>query len=419
VSPYASAVDAARLPVQDGTGEAGWVARWSAIALAAITLTLLVATVPLANSAGMHSTVGLSFLFTMIAFVVVGVVLTRTRPRNPIGWTMLAGAFFGGMTAVAGPYVVDAYRLHHHLPLAPVAVLFQPSWAPAIFLTALAIMLFPDGALPSGRWRWAVGFVAVVGAVWMLGAFAIAAETIYLHQVVIEPSGDLTRIDHPTSGWAWWSTVQGLFFLSFLVVLLLWLVSRVPAYRAASGERREQLKWLIAGGSVACIGVVLSVVLSDRSGLLGTVSSFAIIGLLGIPISIGVGVTKYRLYDIDRLISRTVSYTLLTGALLAVFVGVVLLTTRVLPFSSPVGVATSTLAVAALFSRLRLRLQRLVDSRFNRGRYDAEALVAEFSARLRNAVDPDTVRHGLLETAAAAVEPTHLSLWLRDDFTSR
>jgi hypothetical protein len=300
-------VDAARLPLRDGAPAAGPVARWSAIVLAAVTLALLIITVPLANSAGMHSAVGLGFVLTLIAFVVVGVVLTRTRPRNPIGWTMLAGALFGAMTAVAGPYVVDTYRLHHHLPLAPVAVLFQPSWAPAIFLTAIAIMLFPDGALPSGRWRWAMGFVAVVGAAWMLGAYGIAAEAIFQHQVVIEPSGDLSRIDHPTSGWAWWSTVQGIFFLSFLVVLLLWLVSRVPAYRAASGERREQLKWLICGGSVACIGVVLSVVLTGKGGVLGTIGSVAIIGLLGIPIAIGVGVTKYRLYDIDRLISRTLS----------------------------------------------------------------------------------------------------------------
>jgi hypothetical protein len=102
-----------------------------------------------------------------------------------------------------------------------------------------------------------------------------------------------------------------------------------------------------------------------------------------------------------------------------VFVGVVLLTTRVLPFSSPVGVTASTLAVAALFGRLRTRLQRLVDSRFNRGRYDAEALVAEFSAHLRNAVDLDTVRRGLLETTGKAVEPSYVTVWLRDDVTSR
>jgi hypothetical protein len=408
-------VDAARLPARDGTREAGRAVRWLALALGAVTVALVFVTLPLANAAGMHSTVGSSFVLTLIAFVIVGVVLTRSRPRNPIGWVMLAGALFGGLTTLAGPYVVYSYRLHHHLPLAPVAVMFQPSWAPTILLCALGIMLFPDGALPPGIWRWAVGWVGLVGGLWMIGAFAIAGQAIYEHRVVIEATGDLSQIDHPTSGWAWWSDVQGVFFLSFLVVLLLWLLSRVPAYRAASGERREQLKWLICGGSLACIGIVVSVVLSDNTGVLGAVGHVAILGLLGIPISLGVGVTKYRLYDIDRLISRTLSYTLLTGALLAVFAGVVLLTTRVLPFSSPVGVAASTLAVAALFGRLRVRLQRLVDSRFNRARYDAEALVGAFGASLRNAVDLDTVRGGLIDTVTQAVEPAYVSVWLRED----
>jgi hypothetical protein len=319
------------------------------------------------------------------------------------------------VTSIAGPYLIDAYRLHRHLPLAPLAALAQPAWAPAILLLALVLVLFPDGAPPSGRWRWPSGAFVLLGVVWMLGAFGIAADTIAFHHVVIEPSGDLYRIDHPTGVWAWWSVVQTVWFIALLLFGLGWLVSRVPAYRAATGERRQQLKWMICGGTFACIGIVVSVVLSGQPGVLGSISTVAILGLLGIPISIGVGVTKYRLYDIDRLISRTLSYTLLTGTLLAVFAGIVLLTTRVLPFSSPVGVAASTLAVAALFGRLRIRLQRVVDRRFNRGRYDAEALVAEFSARLRNAVDLDTVSHGLRETARGAFEPRHVSVWLRDD----
>jgi hypothetical protein len=278
-------------------------------------------------------------------------------------------------------------------------------------------MLFPDGELPSGLWRWPVGGLAVVAGVWMIGAFAIAGEAIALDQVVVEPSGDLYRIDHPTSAWAWWSVVQAVFFLGLLFVGLLWLVSRVPAYRKSSGERRQQLKWLIFGGSIACLGGVLSVFLSSSSGLLGLIGSFAIIGVLGVPISVGIGITKYRLYEIDRLVSRTLSYTLLTGALVTLFAGFVLLTTRVLPFSSPVGVAASTLAVAAMFTPLRARLQRLVDRRFNRDRYDAEALVAAFGAGLRNAVDLDTIRRDLLETTSHAVQPAHITVWLAGDHT--
>ena len=124
-------------------------------------------------------------------------------------------------------------------------------------------------------------------------------------------------------------------------------------------------------------------------------------------------ILRFRLYEIDRLISRTLSYALLTGLLVGVFGGVVLLTTRVLPFSSPVAVAVSTLAAAALFNPLRRRVQRLVDHRFNRARYDRDALVARFAARLRDAVDSDTVVAELAGAAASSVEPAHISVWVR------
>lgn len=385
----------------------------TAYVLAALTALLMIAVVPLSNKAKLHSSVGAGFLLVLVGFLVVGLMLVRQRPRNPIGWSMLLTAFFGALTGAAGPYAVAAYRLHDHLPLPQVAVILQPAWAPAIFFLALAVMLFPDGSLPSGRWRWAMGTVAAVGAVWMIGAFAIAAEAIALHQVVVEPTGDLHRIDHPTSNWAWWSVAQTVFFLLLLCVGVVWLVSRVPAYRAATGERRQQLKWLIFGGTTAIVGGVLSVVLSSFAGVLGGISSVAILGLFGIPIAIGVGITKYRLYEIDRIISRTLSYALLTGLLIGVFVGIVLLTTRVLPFSSPVGVAASTLAALALFNPLRHRIQRVVDRRFNRARYDAEATVAAFAARLRGAADVETVLDELAAAAAHSLEPAHMTVWTR------
>jgi hypothetical protein len=374
---------------------------------------LYAATIPLAKTAKLTSTVGGGLLLVLVGFLGVSVILVRLRPENPIGWAMLVTALLGGVTADAGPYAIAAYRLHHHLPLPQIAVFLQPTWAPMIVLFGIAIMLFPDGRLPSGRWRWAAAAVGLVGSVWMISAFAIAAETIALGHVVIERSGDLRQIDHPTGGWAWWNTVQLVWFLLLLCVCVIWLVSRVPAYRAATGERRQQLKWLIFGGSTAVVGVVLSVLLSSQSGTLGIVGSVAIIGLLGIPLSIGVGMTKYRLYDIDRIVSRTLAYALLTGLLVAVFVGLVLLTRRLLPFHSAVGVAASTLLVAALFSPLRNRLQRLVDRRFNRARYNAEELAAAFGSRLRDAVDPETVLSELAATASRSLQPAHVSVWVR------
>jgi MFS family permease len=385
----------------------------AALLVTGITAVLLVATIPISRKSHLSSAVGAGFLLVLVGFLVVGLILVRQRPRNPIGWSMLVAALLGGVTSVAGSYAVAAYRLHDHLPLPQLAVFLQPAWAPTIVLFALSIMLFPDGVLPSGRWRWAMGAVAAVGTVWMVGAFAIAGEAIALHQVVIEPSGDLKQIDYPTSNWAWWGVLQFVWFGLLLLVGLVWLISRVSAYRAATGERRQQLKWLIFGGSAAVVGVVLSVGLSSFSGVLGFIAAVATVGLLGIPVSIGVGMTKYRLYDIDRIVSRTLAYALLTGLLVGVFVGLVLLTTRVLPFSSPVGVAASTLAAAALFSPLRTRLQRLVDRRFNRAHYDAEATVAAFGLRLRDAVDVDSVLDELAAAAGGSLEPAHVSVWIK------
>jgi hypothetical protein len=385
----------------------------TAYVLVTVTVLLYAATIPLAHLAKLSSTVGGAFMLVLAGFLVVGLILVRQRPQNPIGWAMLVAALLGGMTAAAGPYAVAAYRLHHHLPLPQIAVFLQPTWAPTILLFAIAIMLFPDGELPSGRWRWLLGTVALVGGTWMIGAFAIAAETIALGHVVIEPSGDLKQIDYPTSGWVWWNTLQMIWFVLLLVAGVIWLVSRVPAYRAARGERRQQLKWLIFGGCTSVVGVVLSVVLSSQTGVLYEIGSLAIFGLIGIPLAIGIGITKYRLYDIDRLISRTLAYALLTTLLVGVFVGLVLLTTRVLPFSSPVGVAASTLAAAALFAPLRSRLQRLVDRRFNRARYDAEATIASFGARLRDAVDPETVLNELKAAAGGSLQPAHVSVWVK------
>jgi hypothetical protein len=386
---------------------------WPALVLAGLTVALYAATIPLTSAAKVTSTVGGLAVFGLIGFLVVGLILVRQRPDNPIGWVMLVTAMLGGVTADAGPYAITAYRLHHHLPLPQIAVFLQPTWAPLILLFGLAIMLFPDGELPSGRWRWPMGVVALVGCVWMLGAFAIAGETIALGHVVIEPSGDLKQISYPTSGWAWWNTLQVIWFVLLLCVGVVWLVSRVPAYRAATGERRQQLKWLIFGGTTSVVGVVLSVLLSNATGVLGTIGSVAIFGLIGTPLAIGIGITKYRLYDIDRIISRTLAYALLTALLVGVFAGLVLLTTRVLPFSSPIGVAASTLAALALFSPLRARIQRAVDRRFNRARYDAEATVAAFAARLRDAVDPETVLTELAATARRSLQPANISVWVK------
>ena len=187
----------------------------------------------------------------------------------------------------------------------------------------------------------------------------------------------------------------------------------MPGYRRSTGERRLQQKWFLSGAAIFLIAGFLSLFQGSLKGTWHDVGQFASIGLIALPISIGVGILKYRLYDIDRLMSRTLAYAIVTGVVVGVYVGVITLVTRVLGFSSPVAVAASTLAAVALFNPLRHRVQRVVDRRFNRARYDAETTVAAFTARLRDAVDLETVRTELLEAVNRAVEPAHASVWIR------
>ena len=147
--------------------------------------------------------------------------------------------------------------------------------------------------------------------------------------------------------------------------------------------------------------------------LLGVIGNLAWFGVAALPVSIGVAILKYRLYEIDRIISRTLAYAIVTGLLVGVYAGLVLLAQQVLRFSSPVAVAASTLVAAALFNPVRRRVQHTVDRRFNRARYDADRTVTAFAARLQDAVDADAVRADLAGVVHAALEPTHVSLWLR------
>lgn len=344
-----------------------------------------------------------------LAFGVVGAVVALHQPVNPVGWLLLAVALFFAINGVASTYSVLDYGRHGgRLPVGWIAVLLQPAWAPAIVCSGLSLLLFPDGRLPSPRLRWPLRLLLGVGGLWQLGAFAIAASAIVSHDIHVDSGGNLRQINNPHGIWALWGVVQTVFFPVLGASSLLWLVWQVPRYRRSTGEQRLQLKWLLSGASIFVVSGFVSVAVSN-----GVVAFVAFIGLFAFPICIGVGILKYRLYEIDRLISRTLSYLILTGLLVGVFVSIVVFVTDVLPFSSPVAVAASTLAVAALFNPLRLRVQRLVDRRFNRARYDAEAILAAFALRMRDAVDLDTVRSELLEAVNTAVQPAHLSAWIR------
>ena len=347
-----------------------------------------------------------------LSFGLVGVVVAWHQPGNPMGWVLLGVTLFFGVDALASGYAILDYRLHGgRLPLGWLGVLLIPSWAPAILLAGLSLLLFPDGRMPSGRWKPVLWVYLAVGAVWLGGAFAISLGAVLSHHVGIDSTGGLSDLDNPAGATAWFATVQAVFFPTVAACWLAWLAGQVSRYRHSAGERRLQLKWLLSGASVFIAAGIALVSLNQPAGWLEVVSVLAALGTLALPVSIGFGILKFRLYDIDRIISRTVGYTVVTGLLVGVYAGLVLLTTEVLRFQGPVAVAVSTLAAAALFNPLRHRVQRAVDRRFNRARYDADRTVTAFAARLQDHVELGAVRTDLLDVVNAALEPAHLSVW--------
>jgi hypothetical protein len=202
------------------------------------------------------------------------------------------------------------------------------------------------------------------------------------------------------------------------VFWVLFVCRKVLAWRQAGGERRQQLKWLMSGTAAAIFSFALIALVGNLDTSAGpaaaAVTGIATIGTAALPVCMGVAILKYRLYEIDRIISRTLAYAIVTGLLVGVYTGLVLLATHVLSFHSTVAVAASTLVVAALFNPLRRRMQRIVDRRFNRTRYDADRMVAAFAARLQDAVDLDSARGDLAGVVHQALEPAHVSVWINE-----
>jgi hypothetical protein len=378
---------------------------------------LLVAVVPLTVLTGDLRVSSDGMLVVIAAmFAMTGVVVAYRQPFNATGWIMLAVGLVALLQTDAKLYAVLAYRTHHGgLPFSRVVVYYLAAAGLSPFIFGLpAILLFPDGRLPSRRWRWVVRVYIVLSTLFLIGQFA-DETAIFGRPVHVDALGNAPGNPHP-AGIASAVAIVAVAGLPLPILWLSFIGRQIQAWRRADGERREQLKWLVSGAAVCVAGSVVTIVGPASSTLVDRlVRDSGALAIAGFPLAIGIGILRYRLYEIDRLISRTLSYAILTGLLVGIFVGIVALATDVLPFSSPVAVAASTLAAAALFNPLRLRVQRVVDRRFNRARYDAEAIVATFTMRLRDAVDLDTVRSELLLAVDRAVEPAHASLWIRPD----
>jgi hypothetical protein len=337
----------------------------------------------------------------------VGWLVTRRQPGNPIGWLFLVTGLFMFLSTAGGDYGYYVYQLGHHLPLGAAGSALSQFWGLSLVLFGAVVLLFPDGRLASRGWRWALRVYCVTFALLVLATCVAIAGALAAHPVRVDSSGGLAAVDHAVG---WFGAVQGPLGAVTIGLSVAFIARQALSWRRSSGDRRQQLKWLASGAAVTIICLALVVSFSN-SGV--PVIGLAWFGVAALPVSIGVGILKYRLYEIDRIISRALAYAMVTGLLVGVYAGLVLLATQVLRFHSSVAVAMSTLAAAALFNPLRRRVQHAVDRRFNRARYDADQTVTAFAARLKDAIDLASVRDDLAAVVDKALEPAHVSVWIR------
>jgi hypothetical protein len=336
----------------------------------------------------------------------VGALLASRRPRHPVGWLLLGVGLGLAASVLVEPYV--KYGLIVRPGSLPGArYLVGLSYVTALVWLSCAgfvLLLTPTGRLPSPRWRWWARLAAAAPVVttlasvvqpdplapdWYGNPLAVPA----LSRVLVVPA------------------VAGVVVV--LASLLVGAASLVGRFRHARGTERQQLRWLalaaILGALLLLVALVAGFVLSKDGVVL---TSLALCVAL-LPLATGAAILRYRLYDLDRIISRTLAWTLLTLLLALAYTAVVLGLGRLLPQRSSLGVAAATLAVAALFQPLRRRIQRVVDRRFNRRRHDAARLIEAFGARLRDQVDLDAVGGELLAVVDQTIQPTRAWLWLR------
>jgi hypothetical protein len=358
------------------------------------------------NGAGNNTTSGLVALaLAFFAFATMGALVAARVPDNPLGWLFLVISLVAVIEGTAENYAYDAYvQDPGSLPAAlPVAWFYAWGWYPTIILIIFVPLLYPTGTVPGPRWRKVlvgeITFIAAVTLLYILRPGPLDGDK----RLPRNPSG-LGFLQWPTDNL---SPVLGAAAAGFLALGIAALVVR---FRRSRGEERQQIKIMAFAAVIVLAGIVLSSLsLAGWSDVLTAVT----IGLL--PVAVGVAMLRYRLYDVDRVINKTLVYGVLSAVLAGAYAGLVLASQAL--FSSFAGgsnlaIAISTLLVAALFMPLRRRIQGFVDRRFYRRRYDAVRTLERFTARLRDEVDLDVLNDDLVGVVRETMEPARVSLWL-------
>jgi hypothetical protein len=357
---------------------------------------MLLATAVLGAIEGRLALDGIVYLFLFAGFGGTGALIADRKPGNPIGWLLLLFPVTTAFESLAESYTL----LARSGPLPEMdLVAWLAVWPGQIAVTAMLVLvplLFPNGQLPSPRWRWygrtAVGAVAVLGVVEMFDAGTEVLVNPWAVPLVVRIS-------------------EGAGFV-FGVLGVVSVASLLVRYRGATASERQQIKWLFYAISLFVGAFLLNTLIFTR--VPGSVTDLVFpILLLLLPVSIGVAILRHQLYDIDRIIKRTAVYAVVVAVLAGVYVAAVLGLQALLGASDPLAVAGSTLAAAALFNPVRRRVQGWVDRRFDRARYDAGRVVDEFTARLRHEVDLAGLTSDLTGVVTVTLRPVTVGLWVR------
>jgi hypothetical protein len=387
------------------TAWALWLASLALVALGLLFLGLSAST-PIPPSFGFR---GVNAIFS-VAFSTVGAVLTLRRPDTPIGWLFAIIGLGFAVGAFTSEYAVYAVLTNPGLPLGPEAAwVTQWGWPPILGAVAGVFLLFPDGRLLSPRWRPMLWLASIGPATAAIG-FALDPGPLTEFAVIDNPFGLEAASPIP-------ELIGSIGMLGLWLALLGAGASLLLRFRRSQGVQRQQLKWIAYAAGLEAIVLAASIVSFLRRGTsFPVLVALTICGLVAIPVAAAVAILRYRLYAIDRLISRTLVYGLLTALLGGIYASAVLVGGHVF---GGVGdeppswaVAGATLAAAAVFQPARRRIQNVVDRRFNRHRYDAAKTVEAFSVRLRDHLDLDALTSELLAVVSQTVEPRSASLWL-------
>src|SRR5215203_5528056 len=399
-------------------GMSGRAAAWLDWSLVVLSVVLVVGGISLALMT--RSTVperpydGLVTLSVLaLAFSVVGAIIASRQPRNAIGWIFGGVGVTIGFSSFAGDYA--EFWLASGFGrgvLGETAAWFSSwSWTLLVYVpTSFLLLLFPDGRLPSPRWR-PVAWCAVLGPIGFLAGYTLEPGPLEDFPQIMNPYGVDSLILEAVA-------VTGAILASASMVAS--AVSLIVRMRRAGRVERQQIKWLAYGGALVVGAVfVSSVIATIWSEDLGI--SLIIISLLGVPIFTGVAILRYRLYDIDIVINRALVYGALTATLVAVYFGGVTATQTLFRYLTgqeqqpQLAVVVSTLAIAALFTPMRRRIQSFIDRRFYRRKYDARKTLEGLSLKLREETDLEALNEDLVAVVRETMQPAHVSLWLRPE----